>query len=209
VARVRRGQFLGSRHRRDAVPRCHRHEHLPGRPRREQLRDSREHGVVAAEDAVQQRSPREVDAEGRGQPAQRLGRVLRRRYDEQRVWQRASARRLPRGLVHRRRVRIEADHERVRTLRRGGQHATSVAGTEVHLYASEAARQASDEACVDLVDAAASNDPEHGPDFTGPGAVYVGAARRMISRTLAARTGSKPAAANMAGEPMWSPRSCG
>lgn len=94
-------------------------------------------------------------------------------------------------------------------LGRGGHHVAAVAGTEVKLYPGEAVRQASDEACVDLVDAAASNDPEHGANFTGPEAVYVGAARRMISRTLAARTGSKPAAANMAGEPMWSPRSWG
>jgi hypothetical protein len=121
-----------------------------------------------AQQAVQQRAPRKVDGERRGQAVKRLGRVLGRRHHEQRVPQPVAARRTARGAGHRGGVRVDADHERVGLLGGRGEHGPAVAGAEVDRYAAVPAGEVYDLADVDLVEGAASNDAEHSPSLSGP-----------------------------------------
>lgn len=113
MQRVRGRELIGRTKGRHAVARHDGHEQRARRPRREQPHDAREHRVIVAEDAAKQRSPRKVDGERRGQAVQRSGRMLGRRYCEQRVRRRAAARRPLRGFAHAGGVRVDADHERV------------------------------------------------------------------------------------------------
>ena len=131
MAGVRRREVLRRGNRRHAVSRHHRDEGRGLGSGGKQLRDAREHGVVVTEDAAQQGPPREVHRERRGQPAQRLRRVLGRRDDEERVRDGAPAQRAARGMGHRGGVRVEADYERVMALGRGVQHVATVARAEV------------------------------------------------------------------------------
>jgi hypothetical protein len=161
VARVDRGELVRGRDRRHAVARHDREQDLALGAGREQLGDAREHGVVTAEHAAQQRSPREVDRQRAREAAQRRRRALRGRDGEQRVRQRVATRRPARGVDHRVRARVDADHERVGP--RGGerQHAAAVARAEVERDPGVTACEAPDLADVDFVELAASDHSEH------------------------------------------------
>jgi hypothetical protein len=131
VARVRRRERLQRRYRRHAVARHDGQQHRRGSARREELRDAGHHRFIAAEHAAQQRSPREVDRERVREAVEGLRRVLGRRDREQRVRQRAAAGGTTRRLGHAGRVRVDADHERVRPRGGGLQHVAAVTGAQV------------------------------------------------------------------------------
>lgn len=159
MARVRRPERVGRRGLRDAVPWDNGQEHDTGRGRRQQRCDAREHGVVVAEDAPQERSPRKVHGQRVRETMQDLRRVLGRRHDEQDVRQ-VAPRRSARGVGHCGRIRIHTDEEGVRALRRGGEHGAAVTRPQVERHLGMATRQASDVVRMKLVDAAASHHAE-------------------------------------------------
>ncbi len=80
--------------------------------------------------------------------------MLGRRHREQGVRQGAAARRPPRGLGHAGRVRVDADHERVRPRRRGGEHVTAVTGAQVERDPGVTARELCDLADVEVLETA-------------------------------------------------------
>jgi hypothetical protein len=88
--------------------------------------------------------------------------VLGCRRDEQCVRQVAASGGAAGGVGRRGRIRVNPDHERVRTLRRGGEDGAAVARAQVERDAGVLARQASDVAGVELVEHATANHAQHG-----------------------------------------------
>lgn len=162
MAGVCRRELLGGRNRRQPVMRDHGNECGGLGTWRQQVGDAREHRLVAAEDAPQQRSPGEVDRERSGQAAQRLRRVLGGRDYEERVRQPVAAHGAAGCVGHRGGARVQADHERVWPLGRGAQHEAAVARSEVNGNLGVLRGEASDVADVVLVDPAAPNHAKHG-----------------------------------------------
>ena len=177
---VRGGERLRGGDTRGAVAGHDGQEHRGRRLGREQPRDAGEHRVVAAEDAAQQRSPREVDGERGGEAVERLRRVLRRGDGEDGVRQRVPSRGAAGGLRHAGGTRVEADHERVRARGSGGEHEAPVARSEVDRHVRAAIRAGgSDLAEVELVDPAAADDAEH-DGGTGPARPAARTAERLL-----------------------------
>jgi hypothetical protein len=103
-----------------------------------------------AEDAAQQRAPREGDRQRVGDAVQRLRRVLGRRDREQRVGEGASARRPARGLGHPGRVGVDPDDERVRARGCRREDVTAVTRTEVDRHPGVPGGELCDLADVEL-----------------------------------------------------------
>lgn len=131
MTRVRGAEGPRRRNRRHAVPRNDGQQHKPGGPRRKQESNSGQRGIVVAEHAAQERTPREVDGHVVCQAVQRLGWMLSCRHDEQRVTNVAANCAAGRAR-HRGRIGIHADHERVGLPRSSGENCAAVARAEVY-----------------------------------------------------------------------------
>lgn len=166
VAGVCRHELARWRRVHDPVPRHHRHQDRPGRVRREQPGDAGEYRVVIAQDAPQQRSPRKMHGQRRGQATQCLRWVLGRCDDEERVRQAAFPSRAARRPGHRRCAGVYPDDQRVRLLGRHGQHMFAVTSAKIDGYATITVGEASKMAGVELVDAVSSNHAEHDTTLT-------------------------------------------
>lgn len=155
MASVGGREHAGLGHRRHAVARRDGDERSRLGAGREQRGKAGEHGVVVAEDAAQQRAPREVDGQRPGDALQRLRRVLGGRDDEQRVRESAAASGAARGLGHAGGAGVDADDERLRMGGGGSQDAAAVTGAEIDRDPGVAGGECFESADVELEQAAA------------------------------------------------------
>jgi hypothetical protein len=167
VTGVRPGNLFDRRNPGHAVARYDGEEHDAVGAWRKQLRNSRQHGVVAAEEAAEERSPGKVHRQRLRQTAERLRRMLGCRYEEERVRQAPGCTAGRSG--HRSRVRIDTENEGVGTLCCGRQCGPAVTRAEVERHLGVAFRQASEVRRFELVDGAATNYPEHAGSVTKAG----------------------------------------
>jgi hypothetical protein len=185
VTGVRPGELLDRRNPGHAVARYDGEEHDAVGASRKQLRDSRQHGVVAAEEAVKERSPREVHRQRLRQTAERLRRMLGCRYEEERVRQAPGC--TPGRSGHGSRVRIDAENEGVGTLCCRSQYDAAVTRAEVERHFGVTFRQASEVRRFELVDGAATNDAEHAERVTEAGRPLSGSSRARSTARRKAR----------------------
>lgn len=155
MASVGGREHAGLGHRRHAVARRDGDERSRLGAGREQRGKAGEHGVVVAEDAAQQRAPREVDGQRSGDALERLRRVLGGRDDEQRVGKRGAAGGPARGLGHAGRVGVDSDDERAGVRGGGPQDAAAVTGAEIDRDPGVAGGECFESADVELEQAAA------------------------------------------------------
>jgi hypothetical protein len=149
---------------RDAVRWNDRGEHLDTAVGCDDVGDAAQHGPVQAQHAPEQRAPRERDRHERDDAGQRSGQRLGGPGEEQGVRQpsrRSGAVGSTGCLGHRRRVRIDADHQGVRLRVGARKHGSAVAGPEIDDHPIDSGDPLVELADVHLGDAPA-DDLSHG-----------------------------------------------
>jgi 5-(carboxyamino)imidazole ribonucleotide synthase len=166
---------------RDAVGRQNRGEHHDRRPRSCDRRYTAQRHGVPAEDAVQQRAPREEDRHKIRPTGQwRVRQGLSAGGQEQRIV-RAAAVRSSRGLGHRRGRGVDADDEGIRLRGGADEHGTAIARADIKYHPVGPGDQAGDLPDVHL-EVASADHVSHGTAvYTPPVQPPIGPYERRIA----------------------------